>query len=1061
MSNPTHEIILASAGSGKTYTLAHRYLHLLVHDAAPERILALTFSRKAAGEITENILAHLLVAIRNPAAMAKVIQHSELGQAELHAILTRLLQRLNRMGTGTLDSFLVSILQAFPLELKLPPSIRFMENGSHAANQLRQATLGRILDPRRLSPVDRDTFMAAFHRSIGGRADASVTELIQNFIAGGLDALRELPDDAAWGDPSRIWAAGDVQNLLATPPGKDEAAEWSREVDETLAGSTLHKTLVKSLARFAGACAAYDLNAASVPDPLDSAALRGLIQALQEATPGEAIELTYSKKPQPIPARVATLFQQLVGRVLRLELQKSLVRTRGVFDILTAYEAAYADSIRATGLMTFADAQHLLGQSRDTRLNIDYRLDGRIDHWLLDEFQDTSDAQWSGLEPLIDEVISDSSASRTFFMVGDVKQSIHGWRGGNPWLAQSIVERYGIAPHQLPRSFRSCPVIIETVNRCFGNLTESGLPPSTIQRWTRQWQDHTTAVDGPGQVCLFEVVSRDDEEETPEPGLPRHQAVLDILRHLNPVATRQSVAILTRSNPEAAAMAAYLRQTEPALPVQLEGTAPFLDNRVAETLLAVIGYALHPGDSQAWQLVAMSPLFFAIQRLGESQDGLPFILLRDLHERGLPVFIRYWGGQMEEAAGTDPEAVKWVTSQLVLAAHRFLQTAAPLEDFPAYIRESRWTPPGEAGAVSILTIHRSKGLGFDVVILPELDTHNHVMNRTALNGVVTHRDQEDSNRNWRLYIPPRRWAEMDSVLRKSIEEQDAVTAYDELCVLYVALTRAKRGLYILVPPIPKEDATGIKPSAFLRAGLTGATEANAGFSCRARCLYAHGDANWHIQRVQPAEQTAAPIAPLVATAPLGRSLTQVEPSKTADTDVAVAWMFDDERADVLAFGTAIHELLASVEWSETADAKRMVDEWLPRAACSDSVRRHVLDRFETCMTQPELRHALARPAGAVTLWREKSFELILNDRLVHGIFDRVVIHGDFESPTHAEILDFKSDRVDAIGVPTRAELHRDQMILYRSALARILRLPEAAITCRLIFVVPGIIVDCA
>ena len=62
---------------------------------------------------------------------------------------------------------------------------------------------------------------------------------------------------------------------------------------------------------------------------------------------------------------------------------------------------------------------------------VDYRLDGHFDHWLLDEFQDTSDLQWQVLANLIDEVLQDTSGKRSFFYVGDVKQAIYGWRAGN------------------------------------------------------------------------------------------------------------------------------------------------------------------------------------------------------------------------------------------------------------------------------------------------------------------------------------------------------------------------------------------------------------------------------------------------------------------------------------------------------------------------------------------------------------------------------------------------------------------------------------------------------
>ena len=81
----------------------------------------------------------------------------------------------------------------------------------------------------------------------------------------------------------------------------------------------------------------------------------------------------------------------------------------------------------------------------DRRLFIDFRLDAEIDHWLLDEFQDTSFGQWSVLRNLIDEAVQDPTGARSFFYVGDVKQSVFAWRGGDPRLFREIFNHYNAA----------------------------------------------------------------------------------------------------------------------------------------------------------------------------------------------------------------------------------------------------------------------------------------------------------------------------------------------------------------------------------------------------------------------------------------------------------------------------------------------------------------------------------------------------------------------------------------------------------------------------------------
>jgi len=118
----------------------------------------------------------------------------------------------------------------------------------------------------------------------------------------------------------------------------------------------------------------------------------------------------------------------------------------------------------------------LTGQSGRLKDAVAYRLDSRHKHWLLDEFQDTSRAQWGVIEPLVSEVLMDTSDERTFFFVGDTKQSIYGWRGGDDRLFREIFNYYNrhspkhIAEEKLGLSYRSDQAVIEVVNAVFNDV---------------------------------------------------------------------------------------------------------------------------------------------------------------------------------------------------------------------------------------------------------------------------------------------------------------------------------------------------------------------------------------------------------------------------------------------------------------------------------------------------------------------------------------------------------------------------------------------------------------
>ncbi len=114
-----------------------------------------------------------------------------------------------------------------------------------------------------------------------------------------------------------------------------------------------------------------------------------------------------------------------------------------------------------------------LGHGTLSADSLAFRLDGSIEHLLLDEFQDTSCAQWRVFEPLARAI--KAKPSRSFFCVGDVKQAIYAWRGGMSAIFETLQSTLGDLPEEtLTKSYRSSQPIIDTVNQVFGNLTDVG-----------------------------------------------------------------------------------------------------------------------------------------------------------------------------------------------------------------------------------------------------------------------------------------------------------------------------------------------------------------------------------------------------------------------------------------------------------------------------------------------------------------------------------------------------------------------------------------------------------
>jgi ATP-dependent helicase/nuclease subunit A len=228
-------------------------------------------------------------------------------------------------------------------------------------------------------------------------------------------------------------------------------------------------------------------------------------------------------------------------------------------------------------------------------------------------------------------------------------------------------------------------------------------------------------------------------------------------------------------------------------------------------------------------------------------------------------------------------------------------------------------------------------------------------------------------------------------------------------------------------------------------------------------LYETGDREWYCQ--EPVAREAVPrppeaqaVAPDFARQPSRRRpLQRLEPSAQAEEIRDAAWLFSLETRDVLDFGSAIHELFARVTWAGECDAETLIAEWRKTAAVSEAVQRDVGDQFRRALASGEVAQALAKPAGPVELWREKRFEIVIDDEWISGAFDRVTIMRDPSGKaTRAEIMDFKSDRIGSDAEMARAAgKYTGQIALYGRVLCRILGLAPADVALSLLFTRPA------
>lgn len=1031
-----HELIRASAGTGKTHQLTLRYLQILFATQEPEKTIALTFTRKAAGEFFEKIFRRLAEAAESPDRAAQLGR--ELGlpvtTEQCRANLRLLLERLHRLQLSTYDSFFTKVVQTFPFELGLagPPVLLDDEQRLRAILRAQEALSRRTQVDE---PFLREFWHACKRASLGAEMK-TITEVVTNFILENQALFFDASEPDCWGCHSRIWdprcpwECGEL-DLAAEARALQGALDWRTLTD----GQTVFwHELIEELESWKPPVempkrTKYFLNVA--------------LPAFAQLDSGRC-EILVNRKKQVLTAEVGARLKCIVQSIAWTLVHGKLEVTRGIFDLVRLFEEVYRREVRLMGQLTLEDATRLLcgGPSHgrgladpELRDQLGYRLDGSFDHWLLDEFQDTSRVQWRAIADLVDEVLQDSEGRRSFFAVGDTKQSLYGWRGSDARLFDEVYRRYQHVLHirALNQSYRSCPAVLAMANAVFGQtetLAELCTRP-LAQRWAAMWQEHTSAAhlaNQPGYSCLLHAPMEDED---------CFETVLGLLNELKPLDRGLSVAVLTRKNSVADALVEYLR-THGGPPCSLAANVrPGSDNAVAAGLRSFLTVAAHPQDSLAWNHLRMTPLGPAFETTFGSAAALSEHLLGLWRSHGLVGLADEWIRLCHEILATDDEFNRRRLESCRRAA--LALDARGETDIDAFVRQLDALELREndtPGQVAVMTVHKAKGLDWDVVLLTDLAGNTLLQRR---DGLEVHRDEAGDVR-WILDMPASDIAKHDPTLGARLAAAQEDAAFENLCVLYVALTRAKRGLYVVTHP-------GKPTSANFHRLLDETLDADPHDRPIGErtfvCAWEHGDPAW-IAGVQRPGEAARPALALPAVS-VDRRITIARPRPRRPSAGEVRrlpgralFLRDTDQREI---GIAAHEGLSLVGWltGEAGADARLLQNALagtPDAAAS-AVRRLI--------ESPEIRRVFLAPSQPVDLWVEKPFELLSGDQWISGRFDRVVIERDPSgAAVSATIYDLKV-HADARDPESVVAHYRPQMEMYRLALAELLGLPPGRI----------------
>lgn len=1024
-----HLRIIANAGSGKTTRLTTRFLELLGRGVPVERIIALTFTRKAAGEFLDKIFHRLLEGSDSETAARELARQTgvaEFSQATCRLFLRQLVEKLPRVSLGTLDSFFGRIVRSFPFECGLAGD--FVVLDEHLQTRTRREVFGEIFRRYASSEKDFAEFLDLLRRQSRNRQQRSVSAILDHIVEDLHERFLQTPSDRPWGEARTIWPDGSPLLAPADLPAlatELQAAIFARHVDM----EEKYRDIWEE--RFT------EIRSLRPGHPLPERVVKFALKALDptEAKEAGVFILKLGNKQFKLPDTLRDLTARLGYAILRGEILGRLERSRALFDLLAQFEAAYHQTVRDAGRLTFLDITGLLaaaggagwgGKSvtRIDRREIDFRLDSTYDHWLLDEFQDTSRLQWQALRDLVDEVIQSESGQRSFFYVGDAKQAIYGWRGGDPRLFDEVADFYNASgteridtSEQLATSYRSVPEIITAVNMLFApdNLQKSShdmeLPAQTLVRWASAWRDHSSYSETPDRGCVFWKTF--EPEEKAKDFLDQQTASL--LQEIQPTAKGWTCAVLVSTNARIASVINALRDA--GLTARSEGRfQPCVDNDLGVTILALFRVLAHPADTFSLRHVQMTP--FSVL-LGEKVHAFRESAFRLLGATGFAATVQQWMREADVQLG--PFSLSRAQDFLEMAAEfdQAFGGKAGVDDFIQYAENFSARENPDAGAIRVMTIHAAKGLDFDMVVLPDLEGTPLATRRDK--SVCLHAG-DDSEIEWGLELPSRPICEADATLRGAYEDDLAEDCYENLCRYYVATTRARRGLYLL----STRQGETTKRKDFNRL-LHDTLRRHEG-------EFVLGNPHWHEEKPVLAVPAVMEISGEFALAKKAALLVPDAPSREGGFLRDASFIFSGDTSKEL--GSEVHEILACISWIE--EGKPSFEKFSPAAG-------KVVSSF---LSTQEAHEIFARPAGEFALWREKAFEVLFEDKWISGVFDRVVIFPDASgTPQSAQIIDFKTDR-EALG--TR---HDTQMARYRRSLSILTGLPEESITVRLVPVV--------
>ncbi|HUL43580.1 MAG TPA: UvrD-helicase domain-containing protein [Bacteroidota bacterium] len=820
---PDFTLVSASAGSGKTTALTRRFLQILLSDRIPHNtlphILAVTFTNNAAAEMKERIIEYLKrIAFGDESVLERFRTIVSVDDEHLvrraRNLVDVILENYSDFHVETIDSFLSRILRVSALQFGFTPGFEIVLNGTELVEEA------------------FDLLMASGGKDPAGR------ELLRELLELLSDTRRD-KDKFLW-NPSKDLLR-EVRQVYQRVGSKREDIGPLPEGTASDAGK---KKIAETLLAISGIAERGNFTI--------TVNFQKIISLVQK---GEFSEILTRKLGQNVlKASKSAGFQDAVAQIERLQRKLEDAARLYCEERARTYYRPYVKTLRHVmellgevrrrkGQISLQDAVKALANaiSEGDVPEIYFSLGESIHHYLVDEFQDTSPIQWATLRPLAENSLSQKGS---LFLVGDMKQAIYTFRGGDWQIMKKMMSAEEFSSvrctrKELTTNYRSAEPIVRFGGKVFREIVpqkvSGALADLSGLASFKQDVDKSGKGKGYAEVSTFQ---RDEDADPADP--PEKQKLLAIVRDC---CSRgfgfRDLAVLTPRNKDVVEVSRWLNESN--IPFLSQSSLDIRTRKITGELLAVLKFLDSPVDNLAFATVLLGGLFGDVSGEAGQGEEIQRFLFESRLEAAVdePLYVRFrsafpelWDQVFEpllKYVGYLPlyDLFTQIYSQFRVFTHhsgemsafaRMLEIVRSFEqdggnNLKEFLRfaedpsdEDEWNldAPKDANAVRVTTVHKAKGLGFPVVIVLLFD------GPPRSNNLFYDRDEEGI----RLLRIVKDWANRSDMLAGIYQKDHDFRKVDELNKLYVALTRAREEMYVLSVVSSRFP----EPSAYLPPG---------------------------------------------------------------------------------------------------------------------------------------------------------------------------------------------------------------------------------------------------